>query len=77
MMVESPTAAPALSNGATPAAIGRTIPMAPASSATPMNEMSPRVRPLGSFFSEVAMHFFHRCGLSSLEVAGAGEVCSK
>lgn len=76
MMVESPTAAPALSNGATPAAIVRTIPMAPASSAT-MNEMSPRVRPLGSFFSEVALYFFHRCGLSSLEVAGAGEVCSK
>src|ERR1700688_1977401 len=57
MMVASPTAAHGLSQGAVLVAMGRTIPRAPAISATPMKVTSPREMLVGPFFSDWVLYF--------------------
>src|SRR6266853_1322629 len=57
MIVESPTAAHRLSHGATPTAMGRTMPTPPVISALPMKAARPRVMPTGRFFSDWALNF--------------------
>src|SRR6266853_3324645 len=57
MIVESPTAAHRLRDGAMLVAIGRTMPRPPTISANPMKAATPRVMPTGPFFSDWALNF--------------------
>src|SRR5260370_5153636 len=57
MIVESPTAAHRLRDGAMLVAIGRTMPRPPTISANPMKAVRPGVMPTGPFFSDCALNF--------------------
>src|SRR5713101_5336951 len=57
MIVESPTAAHRLRDGAMLVAIGRTMPRPPTISANPMKAARPGVMPTGPFFSDCALNF--------------------
>ncbi len=59
-MVESPTAAHRLSDGAMLIAMGRTMPRPPVISAMPMKAARPPVMPIGRFFAEAGQGIHQR-----------------